>query len=103
MPVEKRSSLRARMVSLVLIPSTALLALWAVLSTVLATDIRDLNATTAFIDEVGQPVVDVITHLQWERRATMAAATPGPHAARWTSSTPPVKPPTRAPTTSTRP
>ncbi|MFE1166549.1 nitrate- and nitrite sensing domain-containing protein [Nocardiopsis sp. NPDC058789] len=77
MPVEKRSSLRARMVSLVLIPSTALLALWAVLSTVLATDIRDLNATTAFIDEVGQPVVDVITHLQWERRATMAAATPG--------------------------
>lgn len=72
MPIEKRSSLRARMVSLVLIPSTALLALWAVLSTVLATDIRDLNATTAFIDEVGQPVVDVVTHLQWERRATMA-------------------------------
>lgn len=74
MPNEKRSSLRARMVSLVLLPSTALLALWAVFSTVLATDIRDLDATTAFIDEVGQPVVDVVTHLQRERRATMGVA-----------------------------
>ncbi|MEU3019942.1 nitrate- and nitrite sensing domain-containing protein [Nocardiopsis sp. NPDC007018] len=74
MPHQKRSSLRARMISLVLLPSTALLVLWAVLSTVLATDIRDLNATTAFIDEVGEPVVDVITHLQRERRTTMAAS-----------------------------
>ncbi|WP_017586588.1 nitrate- and nitrite sensing domain-containing protein [Nocardiopsis ganjiahuensis] len=74
MPHEKRSSLRARMITLVLIPSTALLALWAVFTTVLATDIRDLSTTTALIEEVGEPVVDVISHLQRERRATMAAA-----------------------------
>lgn len=73
MPHEKRSSLRARMITLVLIPSTALLALWAVFSTVLAADIRDLRATTALIEEVGAPVVEAISHLQSERRATMGA------------------------------
>ncbi|WP_017580123.1 sensor histidine kinase [Nocardiopsis valliformis] len=73
MPHEKRTSLRARMITLVLIPSTALLALWAVFTTVLAFDIRDLRATTTLIDEVGAPVVDAITQLQRERHATMAA------------------------------
>ncbi|GHC80106.1 ATPase [Nocardiopsis terrae] len=73
MPHDKRSSLRARMITLVLIPSAALLALWAVLTAVLATDIRDLRATATLTEEVGAPVVDVISHLQRERRATMAA------------------------------
>lgn len=73
MPHDKRTSLRARMITLVLIPSTALLALWALFTTVLAFDIRDLRATTTLIDEVGAPVVDAITQLQRERHATMAA------------------------------
>ncbi|GAB3717921.1 sensor histidine kinase [Nocardiopsis oceani] len=73
MPHAKRRSLRTRMITLVLIPSTALLALWAVFTTVLATDIRDLRGTANLTEEVGKPVVDVIDHLQQERHATTAA------------------------------
>ncbi|GAB3716955.1 sensor histidine kinase [Nocardiopsis nanhaiensis] len=73
MPHDKRRSLRTRMITLVLIPSTALLALWAVFTTVLATDIRDLRGTANLTEEVGKPVVDVIDHLQQERHATTAA------------------------------
>ncbi|WP_431887702.1 sensor histidine kinase [Nocardiopsis alba] len=73
MPNEKRRSLRARMITLVLIPSTALLALWALLTTTLAGDIGDLRTTATLIEEVGSPTTDVIDRLQRERRATLAA------------------------------
>ena len=73
MPHEKRRSLRARMITLVLIPSTALLALWALFTTTLAGDIDDLRTTATLIDEVGTPTTDVIDHLQDERRTTVAA------------------------------
>ncbi|WP_304454996.1 nitrate- and nitrite sensing domain-containing protein [Nocardiopsis sp. YSL2] len=76
MSQHKRRSLRARMITLVLIPSTALLVLWAVLTTVMLTDIRELRTTASVTEEIGGPVVDVISELQRERRATMAAANP---------------------------
>ncbi|MBR8745342.1 ATP-binding protein [Nocardiopsis sp. MG754419] len=73
MPQEKRRSLRARMITLVLIPSTALLALWALFTTTLTLDIAHLRTTATLIQEVGTPTTDVIDHLQGERRATLAA------------------------------
>lgn len=57
MPHQKRRSLRVRMITLVLIPSTALLVLWAALT-----------------EQIGTPVVETIGALQRERRATMDAA-----------------------------
>ncbi|NYJ32134.1 sensor histidine kinase [Nocardiopsis aegyptia] len=76
MPQHKRRSLRARMITLVLIPSTTLLVLWAVLTTVMLTDIRELRTTASVTEEIGGPIVEVIGELQRERRATMAAANP---------------------------
>ncbi|RKS08887.1 signal transduction histidine kinase [Nocardiopsis sp. Huas11] len=76
MPQHKRRSLRARMITLVLIPSTTLLVLWAVLTTVMLTDIRELRTTASVTEEIGGPAVAVIGELQRERRATMAAANP---------------------------
>ncbi|MFI6578553.1 nitrate- and nitrite sensing domain-containing protein [Nocardiopsis sp. NPDC050513] len=76
MPHEKRRSLRARMITLVLVPSTALLALWAVMTTVMLVDIRDLHTTAALTEELGGPVVSVVGQLQRERRATMDTASP---------------------------
>ncbi|WP_026127429.1 sensor histidine kinase [Nocardiopsis lucentensis] len=73
---EKRRSLRARMITLVLVPSTALLALWAAMTTVMVLEIRDLRTTAALTEEVGQPVVLVVGELQGERRATMDTASP---------------------------
>jgi signal transduction histidine kinase len=76
MPQHKRRSLRARMITLVLIPSTTLLVLWAVLTTVMLTDIRELRTTASVTEEIGAPAVDVIGELQRERRATMTATNP---------------------------
>ncbi|MEV2276914.1 nitrate- and nitrite sensing domain-containing protein [Nocardiopsis sp. NPDC049922] len=76
MPHEKRRSLRARMITLVLVPSTALLALWAVMTTVMLLDIHDLRTTAALTEELGGPVVSVVGQLQRERRATMDTASP---------------------------
>lgn len=74
MPYEKRRSLRARMITLVLIPSTALLVLWAVFTAVLVTDIRELRTTAELTEQVATPVVTLIGELQRERRATMDSA-----------------------------
>ncbi|MEU0240805.1 nitrate- and nitrite sensing domain-containing protein [Nocardiopsis sp. NPDC006198] len=74
MPHEKRRSLRARMITLVLIPSTALLLLWAAFTAVLVTDIRELRTTAALTEQVATPVITVIGELQRERRATMDSA-----------------------------
>ncbi|KOX07947.1 nitrate- and nitrite sensing domain-containing protein [Nocardiopsis sp. NRRL B-16309] len=74
MPQHTRRSLRARMITLVLIPSTTLLVVWALLTTVMLTDIRELRTTASATEEIGGPVVEVIGELQRERRATMAAA-----------------------------
>ncbi|GAA2012446.1 nitrate- and nitrite sensing domain-containing protein [Nocardiopsis rhodophaea] len=71
MPTEQRRSLRARLISLSLLPSAALLALWAVFTTVLVQDMLELRATAAFTEDVGTPVLDVIAELQTERRYTM--------------------------------
>lgn len=75
MPHEKRRSLRARMITLVLIPSTALLLLWAILTATLSVNISQLRTTAALTEEIGAPIVTVITQLQSERRATMDAVT----------------------------
>ena len=74
MPHEKRRSLRARMITLVLIPSTALLVLWSAFTAVLVTDIRELRTTAALTEQVATPVITVIGGLQRERRATMDSA-----------------------------
>ncbi|WP_017568865.1 sensor histidine kinase [Nocardiopsis halotolerans] len=74
MPHQKRRSLRARMITLVLIPSTVLLILWAAFTALLLSDIRELRATATFTERVGTPVVETIGALQRERRATMDAA-----------------------------
>ncbi|WP_198659225.1 nitrate- and nitrite sensing domain-containing protein [Nocardiopsis sp. FIRDI 009] len=76
MPHEKRRSLRARMITLVLVPSTALLALWAGMTTVMVLEIDELRTTAALTEEIGGPVVDVVGRLQRERRATMDTASP---------------------------
>lgn len=82
MPHEKRRSLRARMITLVLVPSIALLAFWAVLTATLVGDIRDLRATATLTEEVGPPIVNVITQLQRERRTTMEAVSENAYAMR---------------------
>ncbi|WP_262391704.1 nitrate- and nitrite sensing domain-containing protein [Nocardiopsis sp. CNR-923] len=64
------------MITLVLVPSTALLALWAAMTTVMLVDIRDLHTTAALTEELGGPVVSVVGQLQRERRATMDTASP---------------------------
>ncbi|ASU84152.1 hypothetical protein CDO52_16365 [Nocardiopsis gilva YIM 90087] len=71
MPTEQRQSLRARLIALSLLPSAALLALWAVFTTVLVQDMLELRATATFTEDVGTPVLDVIAELQTERRYTM--------------------------------
>ncbi|MBB6171581.1 signal transduction histidine kinase [Nocardiopsis mwathae] len=71
MPTEQRRSLRSRLIALSLLPSAALLALWAVFTTVLVQDMLELRATAAFTEDVGAPVLDVIADLQAERRYTM--------------------------------
>lgn len=82
MPHEKRRSLRARMITLVLVPSIALLTFWALLTATLVGDIRDLRATATLTEEVGPPVVNVITQLQRERRTTMEAINDNAYAMR---------------------
>lgn len=74
MPHQKRRSLRVRMITLVLIPSTALLVLWAALTALLVDDIRELRATATITEQIGAPLVETIGALQHERRATMDAA-----------------------------
>jgi signal transduction histidine kinase len=74
MPHKKRRSLRARMITLVLFPSTVLLALWAAFTALLVSDIGELRATAAFTEQVGVPVGETISALQRERLATMDAA-----------------------------
>ncbi|GLU45752.1 sensor histidine kinase [Nocardiopsis ansamitocini] len=71
MKKEQRRSIRARLVALALIPSTALLALWIAITSVLVGDMVDLRRSAAFTDTIGMPVLSVITDLQAERRATM--------------------------------
>ena len=70
---EKRRSLRARLIALVLVPSTTLFILWALLATTFTGDIYGLRAGITFMEEVGEPTTEVIAHLQRERRATVAA------------------------------
>lgn len=82
MPHKKRRSLRARMITLVLVPSITLLTFWALLTVTLIGDIRDLRATATLTEEVGPPVVDVITQLQRERRTTMEAVNDNAYAMR---------------------
>lgn len=74
MPHNKRRSLRARMITLVLFPSTVLLALWAAFTALLVSDIGELRTTATFTEQVGVPVEETISALQRERRATMDAA-----------------------------
>lgn len=74
MPHYKRRSLRARMITLVLIPSTVLLMLWAAFTVLLVNDIGELRATAAVTEQIGAPVVETIGALQDERRATMDSA-----------------------------
>ncbi|WP_444959925.1 sensor histidine kinase [Nocardiopsis sp. M1B1] len=74
MPHNKRRSLRARMITLVLFPSTVLLALWAAFTALLVGDIGELRTTATFTEQVGVPVEETIGALQRERRATMDAA-----------------------------
>ncbi|NKZ02007.1 sensor histidine kinase [Nocardiopsis alborubida] len=74
MPHNKRRSLRARMITLVLFPSTVLLALWAAFTALLIGDIGELRATATFTEQVGVPVEETVSALQRERRATMDAA-----------------------------
>ncbi|CAL9357814.1 nitrate- and nitrite sensing domain-containing protein [Nocardiopsis dassonvillei] len=74
MPHNKRRSLRARMITLVLFPSTVLLALWAAFTALLVGDIGELRTTATFTEQVGVPVEETISALQRERRATMDAA-----------------------------
>ena len=82
MPHKKRRSLRARMITLVLVPSITLLTFWALLTVTLIGDIRDLRATATLTEEVGPPVVDVITQIQRERRTTMEAVNDNAYAMR---------------------
>lgn len=70
MPKQRRS-LRARLIALVLIPSTALLALWGLFTTALVSDMRDLRAAADLIEDIGDPVLSVVGDLQTERRHTM--------------------------------
>ncbi|WP_160051400.1 nitrate- and nitrite sensing domain-containing protein [Nocardiopsis sp. FR26] len=74
MPHRTRRSLRARMITLVLIPSTALLILWAAFTALLVHDIRELRTTADLTEQIGIPVMDTIGALQRERRATMDSA-----------------------------
>ncbi|WP_150239846.1 nitrate- and nitrite sensing domain-containing protein [Nocardiopsis quinghaiensis] len=74
MPHQKRRSLRARMITLVLIPSTVLLVLWSAFTVLLVNDIDELRTTAALTEQVGTPVVEAIGALQRERRATMDSA-----------------------------
>ncbi|NYH55098.1 signal transduction histidine kinase [Nocardiopsis arvandica] len=74
MPHQKRRSLRARMITLVLIPSTVLLILWSAFTALLVNDIDELRTTAALTEQVGTPVVETIGALQRERRATMDSA-----------------------------
>ena len=74
MPPTKRRSLRARMITLVLLPSTVLLLVWSLFTALLVGDIRALRTETALTREAGTAVSAVIGALQDERLATAASA-----------------------------
>ena len=82
MPPKKRRSLRARMITLVLLPSTVLLLLWSLFSVLLVVDIRALRTETALTREVGAAVSTVIGALQEERLATADSADGAPSTQR---------------------
>lgn len=74
MPPKKRRSLRARMITLVLLPSTVLLLVWSMFTALLVGDIRELRTEAALTREVGTAVSRVIDSLQRERLATAGSA-----------------------------
>ncbi|TDQ53426.1 sensor histidine kinase [Actinorugispora endophytica] len=71
MTKEQRHSIRARLLALALIPSSALLALWIAITSVLGNDILVLRQGASFTEDVGVPVLEIISDLQAERRSTM--------------------------------
>ncbi|WP_306370137.1 nitrate- and nitrite sensing domain-containing protein [Nocardiopsis sp. CC223A] len=77
MPPKKRRSLRARMITLVLLPSTVLLLVWSLFTALLVGDIRELRTEAALTREVGTAVSAVIGALQDERLATADSADGG--------------------------
>ncbi|CAL9356219.1 hypothetical protein SUDANB121_00578 [Nocardiopsis dassonvillei] len=74
MPPMKRRSLRARMITLVLLPSAVLLLVWSLFTALLVGDIRALRTETALTREIGTAVSQVIGTLQDERLATADSA-----------------------------
>ncbi|MFL1432330.1 MULTISPECIES: sensor histidine kinase [unclassified Nocardiopsis] len=74
MPPKKRRSLRARMITLVLLPSTVLLLVWSLFTALLVGDIRELRTEAALTREVGVAVLAVIDSVQTERLATADSA-----------------------------
>ncbi|MBB6119896.1 sensor histidine kinase [Nocardiopsis algeriensis] len=75
---DKRRSLRARMITLVLVPSTLLLLVCALLAAHLTGQIRELRTTAALTEHIGLATADTISALQRERRATMESANGSP-------------------------
>ncbi|SHI46349.1 Signal transduction histidine kinase [Nocardiopsis flavescens] len=74
MPPVKRRSLRARMITLVLLPSSVLLLVWSLFTAPLVGDIRELRTEADLGREVGMAVSQVIYSLQRERLATAESA-----------------------------
>ncbi|MEU2183812.1 sensor histidine kinase [Streptomyces thermolilacinus] len=72
-------TVRARVISLLMVPVVALLTLWGFATVTTAQDIAHLRAARSADERVGQPVRAAVTALQEERRAAVRqAAAPGP-------------------------
>lgn len=68
---EQRGTIRARLLALALIPSTALLILWIGATVTPVGTLLSINRSTTFLEQAGLPALDVISALQAERQAAM--------------------------------
>ncbi|MEY9212580.1 nitrate- and nitrite sensing domain-containing protein [Thermobifida halotolerans] len=68
---EQRGTIRARLLALALIPSSALLIFWVGTIVTPVSTLFSLHQSTTFVEEAGVPALEVISALQAERHSTM--------------------------------
>ncbi|QVQ52544.1 nitrate- and nitrite sensing domain-containing protein [Spiractinospora alimapuensis] len=67
-PDSRRRSIRDRLIALTIVPATALILMWTVAASTFVNDMLDMRASADFVEEVGEPLRDMVSALQRERR-----------------------------------
>lgn len=67
-PDSRRRSIRDRLIALTIVPATALILMWTVAASTFVNDMLDLSASADFVEEVGDPLREMVSALQRERR-----------------------------------